>query len=174
MSENKNSIVNLHDLLDYDAGKFPSAEMQLKNSLEQWVYVAQALKLKGVLQKYLDYVTQHVQKMQSFFEDEKLPSITLECTIMKAFVEETNNKLSKCSDGGVKDACLLANVQAINHYKISAYGTAAAFARKLQMEQHAAMFHDAEVNEKQIDDRLSQLAEHEINATAQSSIKLEN
>jgi ferritin-like metal-binding protein YciE len=174
MSENKKSIVNLHDLLDYDAGKFVSAEMQLKTSLDEWVFVASALKLKGVLQKYLHYVQQHVQKMEGFFEEEKFASSSPECRVMMAFIEETNRKLSKCSDSGVKDACLLASIQTINHYKISTYGTAAAFAKKLEMDKHAAMFHDAEVNEKQVDDRLSQLAEHEINTMAQSNIKLEN
>ena len=71
-----------------------------------------------------------------------------------------------CTDAEVKDACLLACIQAINHFKISMYGTAAAFANALDMEKQAAIFHEAEVNEKQIDDRLSQLAEHEINIRA--------
>jgi ferritin-like metal-binding protein YciE len=57
-------------------------------------------------------------------------------------------------------------VQGINHFKISIYGTSAAFAKTLNLEKAAAMFHEMEVNEKQIDDRLSQLAEHEINGKA--------
>jgi ferritin-like metal-binding protein YciE len=61
---------------------------------------------------------------------------------------------------------LLASVQAINHYKISVYGTAAAFAGALELEKHALFFREAAVNEKQIDDRLSQLAQHEINVNA--------
>src|SRR4051812_5150311 len=122
MSENNKPIGTLHDLLDYDAGKFTSAEIQLKKKLEQWVFVASALKLKGILQKYLDYVHQHVQKMEIFFEEEKFSSMGLSCPVMKAFVEETESKLSKCSDAAVKDACLLASVQAINHFKISTYG----------------------------------------------------
>jgi len=85
---------------------------------------------------------------------------------MQAFIEEANEKQNTCTDAEVKDACLLACIQAINHFKISMYGTAAAFAKVLGMEKHAAVFHEAEVNEKQIDDRLSQLAEHEINIKA--------
>ena len=143
MSENIKSIVNLHDLLDYDAGKFISAEIHLKKSLDEWLFVASALKLKGVLQKYLDYVQQHVRNMEGFFEEEKFAANSQECPIMMSFIEETNRKLSKCSDAAVKDACLLASIQAINHYKISTYGTAASFAKKLEMEKHAEMFHEA-------------------------------
>ena len=174
MSENSQPIVTLHDLLDYDAGKFTSAEIQLKKSLQQWIQEATALKLKGMLQKYLDYVHQHVQNMENFFEEEKFTSLSLSCPVTKTFIEETDSKVSNCSDAAVKDACLLACVQAINHYKISTYGTAAAFANVLGMEKHAAVFHEAEVNEKQVDDRLSQLAEHEINPMARTPDRIED
>jgi ferritin-like metal-binding protein YciE len=50
---------------------------------------------------------------------------------MQAFLEETNEKLGKCT---LRDACLLASLQGINHYKISNYGTATAFAADLGLE----------------------------------------
>jgi len=40
------------------------------------------------------------------------------------------------------------------------------------MEKSGIVFHEAEINEKQIDDRLSQLAEHEINVEAKSPLVL--
>ena len=91
---------------------------------------------------------------------------------MQAFIKETTEKLAACADAEVKDACLLACIQSVNHFKISAYGTAAAFARALDMDKQAAVFYEAEINEKQIDDRLSQLAEYEINGRAKTAIVL--
>ncbi len=172
MTENNQAITTLHNLLDYDARKFTSAEIQLKNSLSEWINEAGSLKFKNVLQKYLDFVQQHVQKMEIFNEEEKIVSLSLTNRVMKAFIEEAEEKLANCTDAEVKDACLLACIQAINHFKISTYGTAAAFANALGMEKQAAIFHEAEVNEKQIDDRLSQLAEHEINIKAKAPIVL--
>jgi len=172
MADNNQTITTLHHLLDYDALKFASAEIQLKNSLPGWINMAGSLKLKTVLQKYLDFVQQHVQKIEVFFEEEKISSLNLSNRVMLAFIEEANEKLSNCADSEVRDAGLLASIQAINHFKISTYGTAAAFARALGMEKQAAAFHEAEVNEKQIDDRLSQLAEHEINSKAKTPIVL--
>ena len=172
MAENNPTITTLHHLLDYDARKFTSAEIQLKKSLPEWINKAGSLQLKTVLQKYLDFVQQHVQKMEGFFEEEKISSLSLTNRVMRAFIEEVEEKLANCSDSEVKDACLLAGIQAINHFKISTYGTAAAFAKALGMEKQAAIFHEAEVNEKQIDDRLSQLAEHEINIKAKTPIVL--
>ena len=87
---------------------------------------------------------------------------------------DKQNRFSKAQNciAEVKDACLLACIQAINHYKISSYGTAAAFAIALGMEKAAAVFHEAEINEKHIDDRLSQLAEYEVNTKAKTPILL--
>ncbi|HEY6062735.1 MAG TPA: DUF892 family protein [Chitinophagaceae bacterium] len=172
MTDTTQSITTLHNLLDYDARKFTSAEIQLKKSLPEWINQAGSLKLKTVLQKYLDLVQQHVQKMENFFEEEKISSFSLTNRVMMAFIEEAGEKLNSCTDPEVKDACLLACIQTINHFKISTYGTAAAFAKVLGMEDHAAIFHEAEVNEKQIDDRLTQLAEFEINARAKAPIFL--
>ena len=172
MSENNQTITTLHNLLDYDARKFTSAEIQLKNSLPAWINKASSLQLKTVLQKYLGFVQQHVQKIEGFFEEEKISSLSLTNRVMRAFIEEAEEKLANCTDAAIKDACLLAGIQAINHFKISTYGTAAAFANALGMEKQAAIFHEAEVNEKQIDDRLSQLAEYEINTKAKTPIVL--
>jgi ferritin-like metal-binding protein YciE len=172
MADNNQTITTLHNLLDYDALRFASAEIQLKNSLPGWISKAGSLQLKTVLQKYLDFVQQHVQKMEAFFDEEKISSMSLTNRVMQAFIEDANEKLANCADSEVRDACLLACVQAINHFKISVYGTAAAFANALGMEKQAAVFHEAEVKEKQIDDRLSQLAEHEINSKAKSPIVL--
>ena len=173
MTENIQTISTLHNLLDYEAGRFVIAEVQLKKSLSGWISIAGSLKLKNVLQKYQDFIEDHIQKMESFYQEENIISLDISNRIMKAFIDETEEKLNSCTDPEVKDACLLSSVQMINHYKISYYGTAAAFAKTLEMEKYASAFHQAEVNEKQIDDRLSQLAEYEINNRAKTPIVLQ-
>jgi ferritin-like metal-binding protein YciE len=172
MSQKNSSITTLQNLLDFDARRFISAEAQLKRILPEWINKAGSVKLKTVLQKYLDLVQQHIQEMEGFFEEEKINSISLTNRVMQAFIEDAKEKLENCTDAAIKDACLLASVQAINHFKISTYGTAAAFAKALGMEKSGIVFHEAEINEKQIDDRLSQLAEHEINVEAKSPLVL--
>jgi osmotically-inducible protein OsmY/ferritin-like metal-binding protein YciE len=172
--ENTPSIATLHHLLDYDASKFTNAEIRLKTSLAEWLLKADSVKLKMVLQKYLDFVDQHVKKMEKFFEDEQMSSLSLNNPVMQALIEDADEKLSYCTDAEVKDACILAFIQVINHYKISIYGTATAYANMLDMEKAAVVFHEAEINEKQIDDRLSQLAEYEINRKAIANITINN
>lgn len=172
MPINELTITTLQQLLNLDICSCASAEVQLQKKLPEWIEKVSSLKLKASLQKYLDFVKEHSAKLDSFIEQENINQLPLQSRIMQAFILEAEDKLVHCSDPEVKDACLLACVQQINHFKISAYGTAAAFAKTLGMENQAAMFHLAEVNEKQIDDRLSQLAEYEINLKARSPIVL--
>lgn len=172
MTDNNIKINTLHNLLDYNARKFTSAEIQLKNQLPEWINHAVSVKLKTVLLKYLDYIQDHLKKLEKFIEQEEINSIGVSNRMMKAFIEETDETLKNCSDSEVKDACLLASIQSINHFKVSIYGTAAAFSNTLGREDQAKLFHEAEINEKQIDDRLSQLAEHEINTKAKTPVVL--
>lgn len=172
MKESNGSIVTLHNLLDYDAHKFTSAEIQLKQALANWISTASSFKLKVMLQKYLDFVEEHIQKIEKIIIEENINAVRVSNRIMKGFIEDTAEKIESCKDSEVKDACLLAAVQTINHYKISMYGTAAAFAKELGMDKIAKLFHTSEEVEKQIDEKLTHLAEHEINKKAKSAILL--
>ena len=167
-----NSINTLHNLLDYNVSKFISAEVELKNSLPIWIREANSLQLKNILEKYLEFVSQHLKRIDEFIQEEQIGMLSVSNPIMLAFIKETDECLASCTNAAVKDACLLAYIQEINHYKICFYGTGAAFSTLLELEKSATMFREAEVNEKHIDDHVSQLAMYEINKKAKSPISL--
>lgn len=166
MANNYPEITTLRQLLDYDAQRFSCAEVLLKTSLQRWIKSTESVKLKLILERCIDFTIQHTARFESFFDEEGMIALSSVNPAMEALIKETDEKLQLCAASSVKDAVLLACIQAINHYKMSVYGTAAAFATELAMEKYAAIFHQACINEKQIDDRLSQLAAFEINAAA--------
>lgn len=170
--ENANQISTLHQLLDDNTRRFIAGEAELKINLHEWINQATSFKLKAVLQKYLDYVENNINAIEQFIEKEGINVLSNQNKSMHAMIEETQDKLRSCSDLEVKDACLLSCIQVINHYKISIYGTAAAYANALNMEASVKLFKSAEINEKQIDDRLTQMAEYEINKRAIAPIVL--
>jgi hypothetical protein len=55
---------------------------------------------------------------------------------------------------------------------VSIYGTAAAFAGAVRLQKAGLLFHQAELDEKEMDERLSYLAEHELNRKAIAPIAL--
>jgi ferritin-like metal-binding protein YciE len=171
--EEKITISTLHELLNYEASRFENAEIRLKIVMQEWVKLANSMQLKLVLQKYLDFIAQHITKMQGYYSSEEFTDLSLNNPILVALISDAEEKISFCTDIEVKDACLLAVTQSINHYKIYAYGTAAAYANALGMNKESSLFREVEINEKHIDDRLSQLAAYEINEKAKSPIKID-
>ena len=172
MAKSKPVITNLNDLLIYEYSKFTDFEQGLKQELPGWILQANSLKLKTILHRYLYYAEQHLKQVESLVDGKVAGSRAKNGKTIEMIIEDINDKLSVCADPEVKDACLLAAIQAINHYKISMYGTAASFANTLSLKKVAKLFYAAEVSEKQIDKRLSELAEQEVNLRAKVPLAL--
>ena len=172
MAKSKPVISNLNDLLTYEYSKFTDFEQGLKQELPGWILQANSLKLKTILHRYLYYAEQHFKQVESLVDGKVAGSHVKNGKTIEMIIEDINDKLSVCADPEVKDACLLAAIQAINHYKISMYGTAASFANALDLKKVAKLFYAAEVSEKQIDKRLSELAEQEVNHRAKVPLAL--
>jgi ferritin-like metal-binding protein YciE len=66
----------------------------------------------------------------------------------------------------VRDAAMVGAAQAVEHYEISRYGTLKAWALKLGMEDAAELLDETLQEEKATDEKLSELAESEINVQA--------
>jgi ferritin-like metal-binding protein YciE len=166
------TISCLRQLLDEDTSRMIGAELQLKNRITGWVSKENSGPLRFLLYEYLDVVGKHIHQLEIFCEEEKISSYVHSNKVMEAYIAEADEKLSGCTSPEVKDACLLAAIQCINHFKVSTYGTAAAFAGAVRLQKAGLLFHQAELDEKEMDERLSYLAEHELNRKAIAPIAL--
>ena len=173
MPNNTQKMYTLNDLLLEDAKIMINAEKELKLALAEWISLATSLKLKNVLHYYNQFVEHHIENIEFCFPNGKTNGGIHADVVMKSIIQTTKDKIEKCFDAEVKDACLLASVQKIIHLKICSYGTATAFAKALEIEKYVTLFKEAENNEKQIDQKLSFLAEKEINIIAKSPILIE-
>jgi ferritin-like metal-binding protein YciE len=172
MPKTKPTVSNLSDLLSYDFSKYADIEKSLIQILPFWIQQAQSLKLKTILQRYLYYAEQHLKQLQSLMEERPATPFAKKDKTISFFIAQTKEKLMICVDPEIKDACLLASIQEMNHYKISMYGTATAFANVIGWKKGAKFFYAAEVSEKQIDKRLTDLAEIEVNTRAKAPFVL--
>jgi len=75
-------------------------------------------------------------------------------------------------DPDVRDAALLAGVQAWKHAEIAAYGTARAWAERLDHHEVAGLLTRSLDEEAVCDERLSALAAHLVNLDAGSGLKI--
>ena len=168
------NISNLHNLVDYNGRKLFGAEKLLENVLPEWIIKAGSVSLKNVLHQYLDLIKHNIENLKIFINNEGVGKLSRANDIMQAFIVDIREQLSNCTDIEIIDACLLSCIQSINHYKIYMYGTAATYAKALDSQETAAIFHQAKLNEEEIDHSLTQLAKTEINIRARNKTLLSN
>jgi ferritin-like metal-binding protein YciE len=144
--------------LAYEAGRFLITEITLKNNLAYLVSQVDSLELKMLLEHYQKMVDNHLVSIQEINQESQTGAGTISKPIIQAFLDEIHEKLNKCADHAVMDACILTGVQGINQFKMSAYDTAALFAGELGMGNHAQVFKQAAENEKEMEGRMAKLA----------------
>ena len=90
------------------------------------------------------------------------------CDAIQGTIKEAEGLIKKTKEHTVRDAALLAAASAVEHYKISRYGTLSAWAQKLGLPE-AAQLLDETLHER-ADEKLSKLTVFEINVRANSEI----
>ena len=143
-----------------------SAEQQQRESLEQIKTKVFSSALLGLLVNYADDKEQNLDRLQRCFKLlQIIPPLRI-ARIVKAVISQTRFNMNNSGERYVAEAALIAGLQQINHLNICAYGTIAAFAQALQLNEVARLTHDALQSEKQIDRQLSRLAIIYINPEA--------
>ena len=85
---------------------------------------------------------------------------------MAGILEEGSETLQEDADDALMDAMLIAGAQRVEHYEITAYGTAIAWAEALELTEVAELLGESLAEEKAADQKLSALAEAGINECA--------
>ena len=126
MSELKELLIDqLQDLLH--------AETQLIGALPKMAEAAHHPKLKEAFQKHLAQTEGHVERLRNVFELIGEKADPKPCKAMMGLIEEGQETIQEGAekDPLSADLALIAAAQRVEHYEISAYGTARGLARQL-------------------------------------------
>ena len=145
-----------------------SANDQMAKALKKIVKQATDPKLKDLLTKSQDGIATHTDVLKSLIEaqDEKLKKE--HCKGMEGLVAEalkhTVDEAPK--SGPVLDAAIIAQYQRMTHYGITGFGTVAAFAKALKLNNDSSKLEAAVKDMHRGDDMMSELAESAVNVEA--------
>jgi ferritin-like metal-binding protein YciE len=89
-----------------------------------------------------------------------------ECEAMEGLTAEAEEIMDDHDEGPVRDAALVGAAQKVEHYEIATYGTLCAMAKAAGMQEVAELFGQTLAEEKAADERLTKLADREINPAA--------
>jgi ferritin-like metal-binding protein YciE len=161
-------VEDLQDLLE--------AENQLVSALPKMAEAAHHPKLVEAFEKHLTQTQGHVERLQQVFQMLGVePDGGTPCRAMQGLVEEGEEKIEK---GGEKDEMtadlsLIAAAQKIEHYEISAYGTARTLALQLGSHDIARLLSHTLGEEESADYILTAIAKPILQEVAQGSMSKE-
>jgi ferritin-like metal-binding protein YciE len=90
------------------------------------------------------------------------------CEAMKGLIAEGQHFVKAQGDKDVVDAGLIGAAQRVEHYEIAGYGTARTLARQVGENQIAQILEQTLDEEKETDQKLTQIAESRVNPQAAS------
>lgn len=153
-------VENLRELLVEELQDLYSAENQLTKALPKVAKAASDPMLKKAIESHLKETEGHVERLEKVFKklDESPKGKT--CAGMKGLISETDERIKEgAEDESVLDAGLIADAQRVEHYEISAYGTARTFAGLLGEKEIVHLLEETLKEEKAADAKLNQIAE---------------
>lgn len=190
-------MIDLRDLLQHEIMDLYSAEEQIIEALPQMIEKAKDPSLKKALRDHLKVTEEQKNRLDEVrklldgegardedAEENKEESNKKKGFFSKLFGGSEGKQFCKGTEGLIKegkkmmgedmsaevmDAAIIASAQKIEHYEISGYGTARAYAGQLNLKNVASLLEQTLNEEYQADDLLTKLAVGGINEEAETS-----
>jgi ferritin-like metal-binding protein YciE len=159
-------LTSLQDLLHMELKDLYSAENQLVKALPKMAKGSTNAKLKAGFEKHLAQTKEHVARLEKIGKDLDLKLTGHTCAAMKGLIEEGAELLAEDADPAVLDAGLIGAAQRVEHYEMAGYGAARAFAQTLGLKAAVKLLEKTLQEEKDTDQKLTDLAESSVNADA--------
>jgi ferritin-like metal-binding protein YciE len=162
-------ITTLDQLLEDELKDLYDAETQLVNALPKMAKAAESNDLRAAFEKHLEQTRVHVQRVEEICNDLKVKPAGKTCIGMQGAIKEGEEVIQSDMASEPKQAALIGSAQRVEHYEISAYGTARAHARQLGYLKAFDLLTQTLNEEKETDQKLTQLAENRVNVKAAMS-----
>ncbi len=142
------------------------AENALTKALPKMIKQASSADLVNALTDHLAVTEEQVTRLEQVFGllNEKVQA--KKCDAMEGLIKEGEEIMQSTAEGMVRDAGIIAAGQKVEHYEIATYGTLCAFAKILGENESAELLLLSLNEEKDADDKLSEVAELSINLAA--------
>jgi ferritin-like metal-binding protein YciE len=155
-------IPSIAKLLEDQLKDMYSAETQLVKALPKLAKKAASTELKNAFTSHLEETKKHVERLTEIGQILGVKMTGKKCKAMEGLVEEGAEVLEAEGPGPVIDAALIAAAQRVEHYEISAYGSARALATHLGHENVADLLQETLDEESAADEKLTSISEGEI------------
>lgn len=160
------TLDSLEALLQDELKDIYDAEKQLTKALPKLAKKATAVELRSALEEHFRQTEQHVERLEQVFDRMGMPARGKTCKGMKNLIAEGNDMIGEADDDATRDALMIAAAQKVEHYEMASYGTMRTWANLLGKRDVAGLLEDTLEEEKEADQRLTEIAESFVNEAA--------
>ena len=159
-------LTNLNELFIYQLRDLWSAQTQFVEVLGNVRGNVTSDKLGAEIDQLRQRLEKHANEIERLGRSLDFDHRGNKCEAAEGLVNETREFLDVNADSEVRDAGLIANLQRMLHYEIAGYGTAAAYARQLDLDDVFITMNDMLETVRAYDSHLTQVAKETINRKA--------
>jgi ferritin-like metal-binding protein YciE len=152
----------MDELLEDQLKDLYSAETQLVKALPKMAKKAAAPNLAKAFQSHLRETEGQVARLDKIARELDVKLTGKKCAAMAGLIEEGKEVIDDEDEGPDADALLIAAAQRVEHYEISAYGTARTMAEVLGLDKVAELLQATEDEESAADEKLTDIATSEL------------
>jgi ferritin-like metal-binding protein YciE len=156
----------LADLFQDELRDVYDAEKRILKALPKMAKAASDEQLRDAFTTHLEETRGHVERLEQVFASLDLKVKGKRCMGMEGILAEGTELMGEDGDEAVLDAGLIASAQRVEHYEITAYGSLMAWAKVLGYDDAIDLLGENEREEKETDQKLTELAEGLINQQA--------
>jgi ferritin-like metal-binding protein YciE len=160
------AISTMQDLFEHGLRDIYHAEKQIVSALPKMAKAASDDRLRQALEMHLDQTKGQVQRLEQVFASLNTPARAEKCEALEGLVKEAEKDMSEVKDPQVRDAAIIVSAQKVEHYEIASYGSLCTIAEMLGHEEAAELLEETLDEEKETDQKLTELAMSSINEEA--------
>src|SRR6201995_4487316 len=131
------------------------AERQILKALPKLAKATESEELKNALMHHREETQGQVERLQKAFEALGKRARGATCEAINGLIEEGEEVIEEVPEGPVRDAGILANAQAVEHYEMARYGTIVAWAKAIGADDVARLMQETLDEEKNADATLN-------------------
>ena len=144
------------------------AEKQLTKTLPKMKKAATTDELKFAIEEHLAQTEGHVKRLEQVFDMCGKKVQAKKCDAMEGIIKEGDSIVEETQEGSMtRDAGIIMAAQKVEHYEIATYGSLVQIAKTLGMNDAAEVLHQTLDEEKQADEKLTEVAEWYVNQAAE-------
>jgi len=137
-----------------------SAENQLLKALPKMAKAANSDELRAGFEEHLEQTKGHVERLEKIFKALGESPKSKKCKGMEGLISEGAEMIEEDPGPEELDAGLISAAQRVEHYEMAGYGSVATYAKLLEENEAESLLRETLEEEKETDQKLTQLAEN--------------